>query len=86
MSTKEINLKINDVFMELASLIMDDNLVSQVANTEKRVEYREKIKKIGSDIKRLVNERDRLLSSVNDNLFKQNMPWILLGTSGYVDR
>lgn len=63
-----------------------DNLLSQVANTEKRVEYREKIKKIGSDIKRLVNERDRLLSSVNDNLFKQNMPWILLGTSGYVDR
>ena len=63
-----------------------EKLLSKIANTEKRVEYREKIKRIKADIARVVEERDQLLASVNDKLFKSNMPWILLNTNGYVDQ
>lgn len=63
-----------------------EKLLSKIANTEKRVEYRGEIKRIKADIERVIEERDQLLASVNDKLFKSNMPWILLNTNGYVDQ
>ncbi|MBO5346520.1 MAG: hypothetical protein J6A45_00060, partial [Lachnospiraceae bacterium] len=47
--------------------------LSKIANTEKRVEYREKIKRIKADIARVVEERDQLLASVNDILYYTNV-------------
>lgn len=65
MSTTEIYLKINDVFLELASLIMDDNLVSKVANTEIRRLYREYLK--------LYVQVSRMIPEYDDGKFKGNM-------------
>lgn len=57
-----------------------------LANTEKRVEYREKLIGLRAELADKEKRLGDLLSSVNDNLFKKNpIPWLLYGTDGYVD-
>lgn len=62
-----------------------ERLQSQVANTENRVKYRERLQNIETDIQSLIQKKSILLSSVNDNLFKIDTPWLLLGTEGRID-
>ncbi len=56
-----------------------------LANTEKRVEYREKLKRLRTEKNSLEISLSKLLSSINDNLFKKPLPWVLLGTNGFID-
>ena len=57
-----------------------------LANTEKRVEYREKLIALRTQLGKKEKELESLLSSINDNLFAKNpLPWLLYGTEGYVD-
>lgn len=57
-----------------------------LANTEKRVEYRERLISLRAELAEKEQRLGDLLSSVNDNLFKRNpIPWLLYGTDGYVD-
>lgn len=56
-----------------------EKLHSQVSNTAKRTEYREKLNQIRQSIDKVSKERERLLSRINDNIFKKSNPWILLG-------
>ena len=65
MSTTEIYLKINDVFKELLSLLMDDELETEVANTEIRRLYREYLK--------LYVKVSRMIPKYDDGKFKGNM-------------
>ena len=58
---------------------------ANLANTEKRVEFREKIKALRTEKSRLEQNLSKLLSSINDNLFKKPMPWVLLNTTGFVN-
>ena len=58
---------------------------ANLANTEKRVEFREKIKNLRAEKSRLEHALSKLQSSINDNLFKKPMPWALLNTNGYID-
>ena len=58
---------------------------ANLANTEKRVEFREKIKALSTEKSRLEQNLSKLLSSINDNLFKKPMPWVLLNTTGIVN-
>ncbi len=58
---------------------------SILANTEKRVEFREKLHRLREDLANKENELNSLLSAVNDNLFKKPLPWLLYGSEGYVD-
>lgn len=54
-------------------------------NTEQRVKYREQLHQQREALAKKENELNDLLSSVNDNLFKKPLPWILCGTDGYVE-
>lgn len=56
-----------------------------LANTEKRVKYREKLITLRANLETKEKELESLLSSINDNLFKKPLPWLLYGTDGYVD-
>ncbi len=56
-----------------------------LANTEKRVEYREKLKRLRLEKSALEFSLSKLLSGINDNLFKKPLPWVLFATDGYVD-
>lgn len=57
-----------------------------LANTEKRVEYREKLIALRTQLGKKEKELESLLASINDNLFAKNpLPWLLYGTEGYVD-
>lgn len=58
---------------------------ANLVNTEKRVEFREKIKALRTEKSRLEQNLSKLLSSINDNLFKKPMPWVLLNTTGFVN-
>lgn len=58
---------------------------ANLANTEKRVKFREKIKALRTEKSRLEQNLSKLLSSINDNLFKKPMPWVLLNTTGFVN-
>lgn len=60
-------------------------LQSQIANTENRVKYREAMYRIDNEINHYISKRTELLSNVNDNLFKREMPWLLLNMDGYTD-
>lgn len=62
-----------------------ERLQAQVANTENRVKYRERLKSIDVEIQDWIQKKAMLLSSVNDNLFKIDTPWLLLGTEGCID-
>lgn len=62
-----------------------ERLQSQVANTENRVKYRERLQTIEEKIKSLIERKSILLSGINDNLFKIDTPWLLLGTDGCID-
>ena len=63
-----------------------ESLQAQIANTENRVQYRTTISRIENDINRYSSELTELLSNVNDNLFKKEMPWLLLNMDGYTDK
>ena len=56
-----------------------------LANTEKRVKYREELRGLKAAEKAKEEELNQLLSGINDNLFKKPLPWLLYGTDGYVD-
>lgn len=58
---------------------------ANLANTEKRVEYRERLKSLRVEKTHLEQTLSKLLSSINDNLFKKPIPWVLLNTKGFVD-
>lgn len=58
---------------------------ANLANTEKRVEYRERLKSLRAEKTHLEQTLSKLLSSINDNLFKKPIPWVLLNTKGFVD-
>ena len=58
---------------------LKEKLHSQVSNTEKRTEYREKLNQTRLRIDQVSKEREKLLSGINDNIFKKSNPWILLG-------
>ena len=59
---------------------------ASLANTEKRVEFRGLLLSLREKQKQKVNELNKLLSSLNDNLFKKPLPWLLYGTEGLVDK
>lgn len=54
-------------------------------NTELRVKYREQLHQQREALAKKENELNDLLSSVNDNLFKKPLPWLLFGTEGNVE-
>lgn len=54
-------------------------------NTAQRVKYRELLHQQREALANKESELNDLLSSVNDNLFKKPLPWILYGTEGYVE-
>ena len=56
-----------------------------LANTEKRVEYREKLVSLRKSLEEKENQLKDLLSSINDNLFRRPLPWLFYGTEGYVE-
>lgn len=57
-----------------------------LANTEKRVKYRERLLTLRETLHKKEEDLKTLLSSINDNLFMKNpIPWLLYGTEGYVD-
>lgn len=58
---------------------------ANLANTEKRVEYRERLKSLRAEKTYLEQTLSKLLSSINDNLFKKPIPWVLLSPKGFVD-
>ena len=59
---------------------------ASLANTEKRVEYREKLNFLRNELSAKEAALNDLLLSINDNLFKKPLPWILYGTEGFVDK
>ena len=59
---------------------------ASLANTEKRVEYREKLLNLRKRLTQKENELNTLLSSINDNLFNKPLPWLLYKTDGFVDK
>lgn len=54
-------------------------------NTEQRVKFREQLHQQREELVKKETELNDLLSSVNDNLFKKPLPWLLYGTQGYVE-
>ena len=56
-----------------------------LANTEQRVKFREKLHAQRATLGQKETELNALLASINDNLFKKPMPWLLYGTDGYVE-
>lgn len=54
-------------------------------NTEQRVKFREQLNQQREALAKKETELNDLLASVNDNLFKKPLPWLLYGTDGYVE-
>lgn len=61
------------------------SIQSQIANTEERVKYQTVFKKIEREEEELHDQIENKLSSINDNIFRSFIPWILIGTEGKVD-
>lgn len=59
---------------------------ASLANTERRVEYREKLIHLRDELSAKEAALNDLLLSINDNLFKKPLPWLLYGTDGFVDK
>ncbi len=61
------------------------SIQSQIANTEERVKYQTIFKKIEKEEEDLHTQIENKLSSINENIFRSFIPWILIGTEGKVD-
>lgn len=61
------------------------SIQSQIANTEECVKYQTVLKKIEREEEELHDQIENKLSSINDNIFRSFIPWILIGTEGKVD-
>ncbi len=57
-----------------------------LGNTEQRVKFREKLLVQRAELAKKEADLNDLRSSINDNLFKKPMPWLLYGNDGYVER
>ncbi len=58
---------------------------SILSNTEQRVTYREKLHRLRDALAFKEKELNGLLESINDNLFRKPLPWLLYGTGGNVE-
>jgi DNA sulfur modification protein DndD len=63
----------------------ESELLNRISNATDRAVYREKIEAIEKERKRLIDTKDKLLSSINDNFFKKEKPWLILGFDNSID-
>ena len=60
-------------------------LLNRISNATDRAIYREKIESIEIEKKKLIEKKDKLLSSINDNFFNKEKPWLILGFENSID-
>lgn len=60
------------------------SIQSQIANTEERVKYQTLFKKIEKEEDELHLQIENKLATINENIFRSYIPWILIGTEGKV--
>lgn len=68
-----------------AASTKESDLLNRISNVSDRAKYREKIDTIEKEKNAFLDEKDKVLISINDNFFKKNTPWILLGQSNSIE-
>lgn len=91
---REIERKIAGLEAELDRYILEHTqatetvtkLQAQVANTEDRIRFQTECKTLDKKIAETEKEYQKRMSNINNYMFKQAMPWLLINTGDFVQR
>jgi len=59
--------------------------LNRISNATERARYRERIEAIERDKGILVSRKEKILSSINEEFFKKDKPWLILGFNDSID-
>lgn len=91
---KDIEKQISDIESELERYLSEYTLASekaaklqaQVTNTEDRIRFQSECKNLDKKIAEVDKELQRRTSNINNHMFKQAMPWLLINSGDSVQR
>lgn len=91
---REIEKQISDIEAELERYLAEYTLASeratklqaQVTNTEDRIRFQTECKNLDKKIAEVEKELQRRTSNINNHMFKQAMPWLLINSGDAVQK